>query len=244
MELNVAYSSDENYFQHLKISLISLLDNNRQCSKINIYILSNGISDKSLQNLQKTIIHFDVNVELIVINFAKILGKMQTELKFNHSAFGRLFLDECIDKDRVLYLDCDSAINGSFLELFKMDLGEKICAAVQDNVYKKYKTSIGLKKDDVYFNSGFVLFDLKKWRNEKMQEKAIEMIESFNGNIPHNDQGVLNSICYKRILRLHPKYNLQCPMFEYTPEQINKMVPNYYSKREKNKPYIGYDLII
>lgn len=245
MELNVAYSSDENYFQHLKVSVLSLLDNNRDFSKINIYVLSNGILAQSMENLQQAIKQYNNQAEIIVIDFTKILKRIPTTIKFHLSSFGRLFLGECIEKDRVLYLDCDSVVNGSFFELFQMNLGDCICAAVQDNVYVKYKKAIGLQKDDVYFNAGFLMIDLKKWRQENMQAKALEMIERFNGNIPHNDQGVLNAICYKRILRVHPKYNFQCPMFEYTPEQLQKMIPNYYTEKEiiearENPVFIHY----
>jgi len=245
LELNVAYSSDENYFQHMKISIMSLLDNNREFSKVNIYVLSNGITEDSLQNLNHTIKQLNYEAELTIIDFTKILQRIHTTIKFHLSSFGRLFLGECINKDRVLYLDCDSAVNGSFFELFQMKFGNSICAAVQDNVYVKYKKAIGLQKDDLYFNAGFLMIDLDKWRKEDLQTKALQMIERYNGNIPHNDQGVINAICYQRILRLHPKYNFQCPMFEYKPEQLRKLIPNYYSEKEilearENPVFIHY----
>ena len=65
-----------------------------------------------------------------------------------------------------------------------------------------------------------------------MQKKAMEFIKKYHGSVPHQDQGVFNAICYKRILRLHPKYNYQCPMFEYTPKQLQIMNPGYYSEQE------------
>lgn len=230
MELNVAYSSDDNYIRHLLVSMISLLENNREFDAINIYILSNGIKNDNKNLLQDWANKYQANIEFL--EFASIEEKIQTDGTFPISAFGRLFLDDFIKKDKVLYLDCDSVINGSYVELMKIDISQWLACAVQDNVSSYFKTTIGMKSKDVYFNSGVVLFNLKKWREENMQKKAIEMIEKFHGSVPHHDQGVLNAICYERILRLHPKYNYQCPMFEYKPKELQKMNPNYYSEQE------------
>jgi len=80
LELNVAYSSDENYFQHMKISIMSLLDNNREFSKVNIYVLSNGITEDSLQNLNHTIKQLNYEAELTIIDFTKILQRIHTTI--------------------------------------------------------------------------------------------------------------------------------------------------------------------
>jgi lipopolysaccharide biosynthesis glycosyltransferase len=230
MELNVAYSSDDTYTKHLMVSMISLLENNQDFDTINLYILSNGIENSNRQLLRETAEKYQANIEFF--EFAAIEAKLKTDREFPVSAFGRLFLDDFIPKDKVLYLDCDSVINGSYYELMELDISDRLVCAVQDTVSSYYKQVIGMKKSDIYFNSGVILFNLKKWRDEEMQKKACEMILKFHGSVPHHDQGVLNAICYGRILRLHPKYNYQCPMFEYKPKELQKMNPNYYSVQE------------
>lgn len=231
MELNVAYSSDDNYSKHLLVSMISLLDNNnKDFEQINIYILSNGIKENNKNILSEWCQKYNANIEFI--EFSQIESKVKTDGKFSLSAFGRLFLDDFINKDKVLYLDCDSVINGSYSELMRIDISQYVCCAVQDNVFSFYKKAIGLDKKDVYYNSGMLLINLKKWNEEHMQEKAIETIKKFNGSVPHQDQGVINAICKNKILKLHPKYNFQCPMFEYTPKQMQVMNPNYYTEKE------------
>lgn len=230
MELNIAYSSDDNYTKHLLVSMVSLLENNKEFEQINIYILSNGITKKNKQLLTDWCQKHNANIQFT--EFETISAKIDTDGSFSKSSFGRLFLDDFIDKDKVLYLDCDSVINGSYYDLMKLDISDWLACAVQDNVSAYFKQVIGMKKDDIYFNAGVILFNLKKWREENMQKKAMEMIEKFHGSVPHQDQGVFNAICYKRILRLHPKYNYQCPMFEYTPKQLQIMNPGYYSEQE------------
>lgn len=230
MELNVAYSSDDSYCRHLLVSIMSLLEHNTEFSSINIFVLSNSISEDKRKLL--TDVAASYGAEICFVAFSSLAEKLHTDGTFSVSSFGRLFLDDFIPKDKVLYLDCDSVINDSFYKLMQTNMDNNICCAVQDNVSSYYKKAIGLQPNDVYFNAGFLLIDLKKWREEKMQEKAIQMIEHFHGSVPHHDQGVLNSICYKRIKQLHPKYNFQCPMFEYTPKELQVMNPGYYSAEE------------
>lgn len=48
--MNIVYSSDENYVQHMGISIFSLLRNNMEMDEITIYILANDISYESKEN--------------------------------------------------------------------------------------------------------------------------------------------------------------------------------------------------
>lgn len=235
MELVVAYSSDDNYYRHLLVSMISLMSNNQEFDSIKIYILDNGIREENKRNLVSWANQF--RSKIIFYPFEHIANKLKTDNKFPLSAYGRLFLDEVVEEDKVLYLDCDSAINGSFYNLWSMGMEDNICFGVQDNVSAYYKTSIGMKKTDIYVNSGVLLIDLRKWREYRMQEHAIEMIKRYKGAVPHHDQGVINAICYGKIKRVHPKYNLQCPMFEYTPKQLKILNANYYTENELKEAF-------
>lgn len=230
MELNIVYSCDDKYSRHLMVSLCSLYDHNRDFRNINVYIISNGISSAVKAEILR--LSEDENITVSFIDYDKIADKIRTDGKFSLSAFGRLFLSDIIPASKLVYLDCDSVVNGSFHDLMELDISEHICAAVQDNVASYFKTVMGLQKTECYYNSGMILFNMEKWREEGMQEKALNVIEKFHGSVPHHDQGVLNAICRGKILRLHPKYNFQCPMFEYTPKQLQSMIPGYYTEKE------------
>ena len=230
MELNVAFSCDANYCRHLQVAILSLIDNNREFSCIHIYILDNDIGEKGRRELEE--LTAGAAAQLHFIPFDSLLDRLKTDRTFPLSAFGRLFLGEIIPAKKVLYLDCDSVINGSFAALLSLDMDGFVCAAVQDTVSEYYKRSIGLNEDDRYFNSGVLWLDLEQWRTLGMQQKALKMIDDFCGSVPHHDPGVINAICRGKILRLHPKYNMQCPMFEYTPKQLQAMNPGYYDAQQ------------
>ena len=43
--LNIIYSSDDNYCIYMGVSILSVLENNKNFNSINIYIVDNNISD-------------------------------------------------------------------------------------------------------------------------------------------------------------------------------------------------------
>lgn len=230
MVLNVAYSSDDNYLKHVMASLLSLLDHNREFEVINVYLLCNGIEETNRQELIELVKNTNANIHFLELS--SVRDRIRTDGSFSISSFGRLFLGELVPERRIIYMDCDSIVNGSLMPLVQMDMGECICGAVQDNVSKYFKVILGNTPDSRYFNAGFLVIDLSKWNALQMQDKAIAVIEEFHGSVPHQDQGVLNKICYGKIMRLHPKYNFQSPMFEMKPEHLNKLIPDYYSGQE------------
>ena len=52
-KLNLVYSTDDGYVQHLAVSMLSLLENNRHIEEIKVYILDNQISEGNKNELKK-----------------------------------------------------------------------------------------------------------------------------------------------------------------------------------------------
>ncbi|KPB05740.1 glycosyltransferase family 8 protein [Bacillus sp. CHD6a] len=232
MRLNVAYSCDDNYSRHVGVSMLSLLQSNREFDEIFVYLIDNNISSgnkRKLKNIAK-----EYGGELIFISFEDLCFGLKTDNKYSLSSYARLFLSRIEDIEKIIYLDCDSIITESFVDLWKLNISEYLIAGVQDNVNEYYKTSIGLSNDFRYVNAGFLLINLEKWRADNIENKFLNFIDKYNGSVPHHDQGTLNAICKDSILLLHPKYNVMPPMLEFTSEQILRLekTSEYYSQQE------------
>lgn len=119
-ELNILYSSDDNYAQHMGISIYSLLEHNRSFSHIQIFIIDNEISENNKNKLCDMINEFQ-NVNVIFIPFQEWKDKLQLNMSWNISvsSYARLFVAEMLPKtvDRVLYMDCDMIICASLEKL-------------------------------------------------------------------------------------------------------------------------------
>ncbi len=234
MRMNCALSSSDSYIQHAGVCIYSVFDNNRDIEQIHVYLLDNHISDKNKQRLNKVAETFsgDGERKIIYIDLYKISSKLHVSTDFSLSTYGKLFLGQIAQVDRILYLDSDTVCVGSLKQLLTMDLEDASVWGVQDTVNHYFVEAIGLTRSDRYINCGVVVIDLKQWRELDMEAKFVDYIESYNGNPPYVDQGVLNRICKTGILP--PAYNVINPMFMYSVKRIKKLfrMDTYYTQEE------------
>ena len=143
--LNVVYSSDDNYAQHLGASLYSLLQHNTEYKYIYVYIIDNIISSENKSRLQMIADAF-TNAKVVFISFDKWSSLLNLNMMWpiSLSAYARLFLGSIIEEtvERILYLDCDTIVCDSLTELWETDLDKNIIAAVQDTVNEQTKNGV------------------------------------------------------------------------------------------------------
>lgn len=229
MNLIVVYSSDDNYAQHTGVSILSLLDNNKHFDDIHIYIIDNEISKDNKEKLNNIIDCYKRKITFINFNEYKNILRLNMQWNISISAYARLFISSILplDIDKVLYFDCDTVIVNKIDELWNMDITGYCVAGVADTVSSETKSAVGVSNNENYINSGMLLINLKKWREDNIQDKFINFIDSKNGSITHHDQGVINGVLCKKIKILNPKFNL--------------MTVYYTMKREDIISYYGID---
>lgn len=243
----VVYATDDNYVRHVSVSLISLFEHTTS-TDFNIYIVGNNLSSSNSKYLIDLAKGYGKDIQ--ILDCSKILRLLPKDLNTGNlsiSTYIRLFSASLIPKEieKVLYLDCDTYICVDIHELFDMPLENNLVAGVEDTMYPHLKTDIGLKQDARYINAGVLLINLELWRKEGIQQRFIEFINKFNGQVPHLDQGVINGVLKSRIKFLPLKYNVQSPVYAF--HKYDRMLAfhemsQYYPQEEfiqaKKKPAI------
>lgn len=244
----VVYSADNKFAPIMGISIISLFKSNIDAKEINITILDSGISRSDKDKIELICQQFHRKLPRWV-SVTNINDKLSLKVKSDRgslSQFARLFLGEAFPKNvsRVLYLDCDTIVVSSINNLWNTDLKGNTVAVVKDAFSKYYRGNIGLSNNAVMFNSGLILIDLEKWRNNNVEEKLIEFIRSRNGKVQQGDQGVLNAALSGKEKILTPEYNLVSliEMMDYKDIIKYRKPVNFYSRsdilRAKKEPVI------
>ena len=234
--LNVAYSFDDGYAQHGGLSILSLLENNKDIDEINVYVIENNLSELNKTRINSIIAKFNRSIHYFELN--KITQQLKLKTKFNRSSYGRIFLAEFVNVPLLMYVDSDTIINGSLKKLIQIDFSDCLIAGVQDTVNPYYIKGIELEYSHRYFNAGgIVVFNLDLWRKQNVIQKCVDFIYRFNGNPPHNDQGTLNNVCKDSIKILPLEYNVMPPVFQFTAKQIKSLfkMKTYYSQAEINE---------
>lgn len=209
--MNILYASNDGYARHLGVSLYSLLEHNKEAGELSVYVLSVGMSQENRERLLS--IAGEAKRPLTVIEMGdlkeRIHGNVDTR-GFDISAMTRLFAAEALPDavKKAIYLDCDTVILGNLEPLWNTDLkGALIGMVPEPTVYEEMKASIDLAKDDPYYNSGVLLMDLERWRQEGLQDKLLQYYIDKGGDLFACDQDTLNGALKGRICSLSPKYN-------------------------------------
>jgi len=132
----------------------------------------------------------------------------------NWMAYARLALPEGLpDVERVIYLDADLIVRADLAELFVHDLEDNILGAVprktlrhsmEQDVWRR----LSLDLDAPYFNSGVLVMDLEKMRQEFIVAQFDEYFRKVSDCFTLHDQTALNAACFGRWSVLSYEWNV------------------------------------
>ena len=117
--------------------------------------------------------------------------------------------------EKAIYIDSDTILRGDIGELFDIDLGDKVLAAMVDPKvtmipeFRDYVDKALNVPHMEYVNSGVQLMDLKKMRKMKYLSIMINMIREYDADLVAPDQDYLNVILKGQILSLEAKWNAE-----------------------------------
>jgi lipopolysaccharide biosynthesis glycosyltransferase len=207
--MDIVYSCDDRFAWIMGVSMLSLMENNRESKDIRFHVLDGGISDVNRQQINLTVDFYGRYCTFYIMDgIAESTIKNQKLSRGSYSMFDRIFIGQALSKHitKVLYLDCDTLVLNNLTELWNIDIEDNIVAAVNDCFSVMHRKLIGLQKTDIYFNSGVLLIDMVQWRKFDVEEKICHVLAQ-SSNLPYPDQCALNVVLVTRTKLMHPKYN-------------------------------------
>lgn len=246
--MNILYTCDNNYVWLMGVSVISLFENNRDVVDITVYLLGENISEENKCILYNISAKYDRKIVVTDVSKLKIPDSLVSD-RWPMSAFTRLYAGDLlpIGVEKVLYLDCDTIIEGSISILENIEMKENIFMGVKDCVAKRYKRNIGISDYGVYLNAGVLLIDLNKLRKIDIKYVIDAYMNTYIRYISFADQDMLNGIFNKKVGVLDSKFNVMTIDVEHSYEEIIKLrkPTNFYTKKElenaiKNPVIIHY----
>lgn len=225
--LNILYQSNDAFAPLLGVSLSSLLKNAVNIEKLKIYIINKEICADNISKIEN--LCHSYQRELIWISAEKIENLIAEYrlppykgFRKNNMSIMKIFAGEFIQAERLLYLDCDTIVTGNIGELAGLDMKNYPAGMVQDSIIPtKYKQQIGFSKEDNYYNSGIIYFDLVQWKKQRCLQRIADLAQTgvTFGTV---DQDYINVALKNNIYTLDFKYNVQCMHFLCSPECYKK----------------------
>lgn len=218
--MNIMFVANNAYINQLLVTLNSVFVN--QKGKINIYLISDGLSKENYQMVEQFIHRRHGKLiykcyEAVCIDTDKIINN-----QWNPIVFYKLYgIFDINDVKKILYLDLDIIVNASLSELYKTDLEGYYAAVVQDNGLKQVYLNYGehlwqlMVELDEYFNSGVMLLNLEKIQKEMNLKYLIQQYNRYAKVCVYPDQDLLNMVWHSKLKYLDYKYNRLATDFEY-----------------------------
>ncbi|GAB7026520.1 glycosyltransferase family 8 protein [Geotalea toluenoxydans] len=213
-KINVLTAADKQYARHLGVMLTSLLNSSSVDTIFTITILDGGISREDIGRLTRLTEMYRAAITFVAMDRYRF-ERYPLSNHIRQAAYYRISVSEILDSSvrKVLYLDCDIIINKDLTELWDTDFNGCAVAAVEEPKFDRH-VDLLLPGGTLYFNSGVMLVNLDRWREERIGDKAHNFIRKHPDVLLLHDQDALNAVLCGKWLPLHPKWNLQTDMLD------------------------------
>lgn len=189
------------------VDLYSLLKNNKNVKKIYLLLETDNIND--VPKLAEIIAKYKVKVEIINFNniFDKLVAKenINRDTIYSNFCFARLALPSLIKEDKIIYIDTDAIVLQDISHLWNINMDDYYVAGCKDYGIIRDGTFSRLNITGKYVNSGVIILNLNKIREDNIQEKWFDVIN--NNELKYPDQDALNIVCQNHELYLPSMYN-------------------------------------
>ncbi len=243
----IAVVVNEKYLIHMFVMLSSLFYQNGGKSFC-VFIFHSFFSDDSLCSIKNFFEKEKQEYKEFLVDEKPFRKAPVLDHNMSLEAYYKLIIPLYLpnEVDKLIYLDSDIIINGDIGPLYEMDLGDKAIGGVRDFAMDRdipYKTSL-MSENEIYINSGVLLFEMKRFRKYWDLNQIIEYIEKHGQDFRFHDQEVINALYHAYIMPLREEFNY-LTMFRKMKDQIkiwNKPPENiivvHYALSD-NKPWFA-----
>lgn len=231
---HIAVSCNERFVPGALEALASVAVHARDETQLAFHVFSEDVKSESAEFMRGTLKRLHANCE-----FCQHVCDEQLLAGLPYWAGARMAAVRCHyatllpDVDWCLYLDCDVLYFASVEEHFSYGDSDVYACVVQEESAKTrmeeckwISEHCGIDvKNENYFNSGVVLFNLKKMREDGIPEKLIQFFRD-HPNVPSPDQDALNATFRGKVKMIPSKFD-RLQIFLNDAEMVERPVVHY-----------------
>ena len=169
----------------------------------------------------------NVTIDIVDVKpkIESIKNKVALRDYYSVSIYFRLFIPTLFPEyDKAIYLDSDIVLNRDIADMFNVEIGNNYLGAVLDETVFTNKDFIYYVNEalDVsekqYFNSGVLIMNLKKFRDNDIENDFYNWVNSYNFGTVAPDQDYLNCISKNKVKYLELGWN-KMPLGQNLPDE-------------------------
>ncbi|MBW1785272.1 MAG: glycosyltransferase family 8 protein [Deltaproteobacteria bacterium] len=226
--VSVVMATDHAYAMPLAVAVRSILENLSSAAVLHLYVLADGIPEDMKRRMAQSWQPFPLRLTWISPDTNRLRGKVSTRGYAGVMAcYFRLLAGEVLPRElqKVIYLDADVCVLGDLLTLWNKNMQGKILLAAPDPYADTFHTprlaraavreTVRFTGKGDYFNAGVLVIDLKRWREENIGKKALELLFNYRDELAFRDQDALNYVANNHWGPLNPAWNFLEMHFGY-----------------------------
>jgi lipopolysaccharide biosynthesis glycosyltransferase len=237
--VHLVYMVDRKYMPYAMVSIQSAIMNKKKSTHYHIHILAEDFNSEDKNKLQQ------------MATSGIRISIYQTENKdFDYRHLGRfsgfkislqkIFIADYLkEQNKVIYLDADTLVQNDLSSLYATDISHVYVAAVKDGLmyqHPEHITELQLQNPQFYFNSGVMLLNLKKIREDKKINSALIY---FNTHYEiFGDQDILNVVFSGKTEEISYLYNVNSVFFE---EKSSDFLSDFWKEKVPSLPENVYN---
>lgn len=206
----VVFCFDRNYVDPVTVSTYSVFKTSK--SKIKFYWICYNSVIPHAEFYRKSLSKIGIDIDIIGVH-DNVFDNWKKDLIVPHvtaAAYLRILIPALIKELKIIYLDCDTICMQDISELFAYDISDVSLAGV-DNFLSAIDIKVNppiIDSKSVYINSGVMLMNLKKMRENDSIEKMKHIHDIYYDCILAGDQCIINKYAEydKRLLDISWNY--------------------------------------
>ena len=220
---DVAFSCDDGGAAFLRVAVWSLLKHyaGEEPIRVNVLVGYGGHSAENRRLLSDVVAGFPkatlryVDVEGAVAPYRDLLMHRENS-RWNIFTWTPIFEPELLADatGNILHFDIDVLFNADVSPLFELDLGDRLFAAVYEYSMVKGRVESAIwdkgilpESVDRYFNTGVLVMNAAKCREEHTARKIVEWYERNYAVADRIEQDAYNALFHDRVLPLGVEWN-------------------------------------
>lgn len=243
---------DKNYVVPSIVAFYSLIENSCKDYFYRIYVLTSDISSKQQYEIKYCLRKFkNFSIEFVFMNnqFNDLWNSLETKAHFSKEVFYKLLTASIFPQyDKIIITDVDVVFLGDISPSYtKINVDEDFYLASIKPVGKilgyydnpQYKNNFSLQEIEYLKSScgGYLVMNLKKIRENNIEEKFIECFKNDAKRLNQAEQDVLNLVCANKIKFLHPKFLVCSYLYDLYKKPLDFETDCNFSKDELMEAY-------
>lgn len=215
----IVFATSSYYLPYLAVSLKSLINTADSSYNYDVLILHKEIEEENICLIKDMITTKNISVRFVEVDPKTDEHHYNFREGYSSESFYRVVMIDILENyDKIIYLDCDVIVMESISKLLmENDVTDYYVAAAKDidgmascvcdhENRKSYMLGfMGLKKIEEYFQSGVMIFNLRKIRENFNLQKILKV--ACAPEIMFGDQDVLNTLFHEKVYYLDMAWN-------------------------------------